>query len=120
MRLITHRRAVERAGPAFIKWGQWAATRRDLFPPDLCAELQRLHTQAPSHPVAETYAAMDRALPLPAGDLFDNFDSQPVASGSIGQVHRAVLGQQGASATGVPAGEQQKHPSFWHGRNPGA
>ena len=102
------RRAVERAGPAFIKWGQWAASRRDLFPPDLCAELQRLHTQVPSHSVAETYAAMDRALALPVSDLFDEFDSQPVASGSIGQIHRAVLGQQGSSATGMPAGDHQE------------
>jgi hypothetical protein len=31
---------------AFIKWGQWAATRHDLFPPDFCAELELLHTQA--------------------------------------------------------------------------
>ncbi|KAL0321192.1 UNVERIFIED_CONTAM: ABC1 family protein C21C3.03, mitochondrial [Sesamum radiatum] len=30
---------LERAGPAFIKWGQWAATRPDLFPRDLCTEL---------------------------------------------------------------------------------
>jgi len=27
-------------------WGQWAATRHDLFPPDLCAALEHLHTQA--------------------------------------------------------------------------
>ena len=33
------------AGPAFIKWGQWAATRHDLFPPDFCSELEQLHTQ---------------------------------------------------------------------------
>ena len=32
-------------GPAFIKWGQWAATRHDLFPPDMCEELEKLHTQ---------------------------------------------------------------------------
>ncbi|EFN54091.1 hypothetical protein CHLNCDRAFT_136214 [Chlorella variabilis] len=36
---------LERAGPAFIKWGQWAATRHDLFPPDFCSELELLHTQ---------------------------------------------------------------------------
>ena len=39
------RQTLEAAGPAFIKWGQWAATRHDLFPPDLCAELEHLHTQ---------------------------------------------------------------------------
>ena len=36
---------LEAAGPAFIKWGQWAATRHDLFPPDFCAILEHLHTQ---------------------------------------------------------------------------
>ena len=33
---------LERAGPAFIKWGQWASTRPDMFPPDLCAALEQL------------------------------------------------------------------------------
>lgn len=40
-----HRATLERAGPAFIKWGQWAATRHDLFPPDFCKSLEQLHTQ---------------------------------------------------------------------------
>jgi aarF domain-containing kinase len=36
---------LEAAGPAFIKWGQWAATRHDMFPPDFCEALEQLHTQ---------------------------------------------------------------------------
>ncbi len=40
------RATLESAGPAFIKWGQWAATRHDLFPPDFCTALEQLHTQA--------------------------------------------------------------------------
>ncbi len=40
------RRTLEAGGPAFIKWGQWAATRHDLFPPDFCSELELLHSQA--------------------------------------------------------------------------
>lgn len=39
------RMVLEAAGPAFIKWGQWAATRHDMFPPDFCAALEQLHTQ---------------------------------------------------------------------------
>ena len=42
------RDVLEAAGPAFIKWGQWAATRHDLFPPDFCAILEHLHTQVGS------------------------------------------------------------------------
>jgi aarF domain-containing kinase len=39
------RRTLERAGPAFIKLGQWAATRPDLVPQDLCTELAELHSK---------------------------------------------------------------------------
>ena len=45
MTTVACRDVLEAAGPAFIKWGQWAATRHDLFPPDFCAILEHLHTQ---------------------------------------------------------------------------
>lgn len=53
---------LERAGPAFIKWGQWAATRPDLFPPDLCTKLAQLQTGAPTHPFAYTRQAVESAF----------------------------------------------------------
>ncbi len=53
---------LERAGPAFIKWGQWAATRPDLFPPDLCSKLAQLQTGAPTHPFAYTRQAVELAF----------------------------------------------------------
>lgn len=40
--LLLVRWTLERAGPAFIKWGQWAATRPDMFPTDLCDVLASL------------------------------------------------------------------------------
>jgi hypothetical protein len=43
------RHTMEVAGPAFIKWAQWAATRKDMFPPDMCKELARLQCSAPAH-----------------------------------------------------------------------
>jgi aarF domain-containing kinase len=84
---------------AFIKWGQWAATRPDLFPGDLCAELARLHTGAPRHGFGHTRAAVEGAFRRPLAELFDEFDAAPVASGSIAQVHRAVLSARGASGS---------------------
>ena len=42
--LLLVRWTLERAGPAFIKWGQWAATRPDMFPTDLCDVLTSLQT----------------------------------------------------------------------------
>lgn len=42
-----------RSGPAFIKWGQWASTREDIFPPAFCAVLSELHDRAPTHPAEQ-------------------------------------------------------------------
>lgn len=46
------RETMEAAGPAYIKWGQWAATRKDMFPPDMCKELALLQCSAPEHKCA--------------------------------------------------------------------
>ncbi|MQL95620.1 hypothetical protein Taro_028281 [Colocasia esculenta] len=82
---------LERAGPAFIKWGQWAATRPDLFPSDLCAELAKLHSKAPEHSFAYTKETVENAFGRKLSEIFDSFDEVPVASGSVAQVHRASL-----------------------------
>ncbi|WOL04413.1 putative serine/threonine-protein kinase abkC [Canna indica] len=85
------RSTLEKAGPAFIKWGQWAATRPDLFPSDLCTELAKLHTKAPSHSFSYTRKSIEKAFGCKLSDIFKNFEEEPVASGSVAQVHRATL-----------------------------
>lgn len=87
---IVHR-TLEKAGPAFIKWGQWAATRPDLFPSDLCAELAKLHTKAPAHSFSYTKRTIEKAFGRKLSDIFVDFEEEPVASGSVAQVHRASL-----------------------------
>lgn len=82
---------LERAGPAFIKWGQWAATRPDLFPRDMCTELSKLHTKAPEHSFAYTKKTVEKAFGRRISEIFYDFEEEPVASGSIAQVHRASL-----------------------------
>lgn len=52
------RHTMEVAGPAFIKWSQWAATRKDMFPPDMCAELERLQCSAPAHGCDPLYSCV--------------------------------------------------------------
>ncbi|KAM7262616.1 hypothetical protein ACFE04_000299 [Oxalis oulophora] len=89
--LVVVLRTLERAGPAFIKWGQWAATRPDLFPRDLCTKLSELHTKAPEHSFAYTKKTIEKAFGRKLYEIFENFDEAPVASGSIAQVHRASL-----------------------------
>ncbi|XP_057815163.2 uncharacterized protein LOC131028828 isoform X2 [Cryptomeria japonica] len=84
-------KTLERAGAAFIKWGQWAATRPDLFPRDLCNELTKLHTQAPAHKFSYTRQSIEKAFGRKINEIFEDFEEEPVASGSIAQVHRATL-----------------------------
>jgi aarF domain-containing kinase len=89
LQLVHH--TLELAGPAFIKWGQWAATRPDLFPSDLCTELSKLHTKAPAHSFAYTKKTVEKAFGRKLSEIFENFEENPVASGSVAQVHQAVL-----------------------------
>jgi len=87
--------ALERSGAAFIKWGQWVSTRPDLLPSKLCDALTRLQSGAPMHSFELTRAEVVRSVGEPLTEHFDNFAEQPLASGSIGQVHLATL--QGAA-----------------------
>ncbi|KAJ4962001.1 hypothetical protein NE237_021911 [Protea cynaroides] len=85
------RLTLETSGPAFIKWGQWAATRPDLFPGDLCTELSKLHSNAPAHSFAYTKRSIEKAFGRKLLEIFENFEEEPIASGSVAQVHRASL-----------------------------
>lgn len=81
-------------GPAFIKWGQWSSTRNDLFPDALCDALASLHNDAPAHGWTFSQQTVEASLGLGQGTLFhvfDDFESTPMASGSIAQVHKAIL-----------------------------
>jgi len=95
---------LEAAGPAFIKWGQWAATRRDLFPGDVCVALTRLQMNAATHDSAHSVKVIEAAFGHPIGALFDQFDMEPIASGSVAQVHRAVLSQEWCRVAGHEPG----------------
>ncbi|XP_073390853.1 uncharacterized protein [Physcomitrium patens] len=103
-------RSLEAAGPAFIKWGQWASTRPDIFPADICDELSRLHMQAPRHSYAETRKIMEKAFRVPIETLFDDFECEPVASGSIAQIHRAVLKKPPGNGPPLIVAVKVRHP----------
>jgi predicted unusual protein kinase regulating ubiquinone biosynthesis (AarF/ABC1/UbiB family) len=94
---------LEQAGPAFIKWGQWGSTRPDMFPRDLCQALEALQSNAPSHAPAFSVAAVEAAFQRPIKELFTVWEQQPIASGSIAQIHRARLSPQAAAQCQLPA-----------------
>ena len=89
------RRACERLGPIFVKFGQVLSTRRDLLPPDIADELALLQDRVPPFPPEAAVATIERAFRKPLGELFTHFERQPVASASIAQVHFATLRDAG-------------------------
>ncbi|MCS6866121.1 MAG: AarF/ABC1/UbiB kinase family protein [Gemmataceae bacterium] len=78
-------------GTTFIKFGQVLSTRRDLVGPALGDELAQLQSHVPADPFEATRATIEAELGRPLEQLFKHFEPQPVASASIGQVHRAIL-----------------------------
>ncbi|XWW98534.1 hypothetical protein V2A60_006534 [Cordyceps javanica] len=85
-------KAMELAGPAFIKLGQWAASRSDIFPNELCDTMSKLHSNAPAHSMRVTRATLEAAFGgRPFEDIFDEFDEKPLGVGAIAQVYKAKL-----------------------------
>jgi ubiquinone biosynthesis protein len=82
---------LEELGPTFVKFGQMLATRPDVLPTEYIHELERIcHHVAPfSGDVSK--AILEEELGAPVGQLYRQFEDEPRASGSIAQIHDAVL-----------------------------
>ncbi len=85
------RLALNELGPTFIKLGQILSTRPDLIGVPLATELQHLQDETRADSGANIRATVERELSKPIEDVFSEFDEVPLASASIGQVHRARL-----------------------------
>ena len=92
-------------GPAAIKFGQWASSRDDVFPPVVTQELGRLQSNAEPHALDHTLKEIEDMLrafrslaPSNADVRLEDIDTTPIGSGSIAQVHRARLVGLGSDA----------------------
>ena len=85
------RRALEDLGPVFIKFGQLLSTRRDLLPPDIADSLAHLQDRVAPFDEVRAAALIEAALEQPITSLFAEFESRPLASASVAQVHGALL-----------------------------
>lgn len=82
-------RALNEAGPSFIKLGQALSTRSDLLGEQLTDDLSSLQDDLPPFPASEARAAIEEELGQPVEELFLSFDDEAVAAASIAQVHFA-------------------------------
>ncbi|HEX6710699.1 MAG TPA: AarF/UbiB family protein [Rubrobacter sp.] len=83
--------ALDELGPTFAKLGQILSTRPDLLPPPFMEELASLQEHVTPLTEAEVVSVMERELGVPWEDVFGSIDPEPLAAGTIAQVHRATL-----------------------------
>ena len=82
---------LEELGPTFVKFGQMLATRPDVLPPDYILELERIYHHVAPFSGEAARAIIKEEFGRPAEEIFSEFNDEPRASGSIAQVHEALL-----------------------------
>ena len=84
-------RDLEAMGPTFIKLGQLLSTRSDILPPPYLEALARLQDSVEPFSFQEVEEIVSSELGVRLSKAFRDFDPDPVAAASLGQVHHALL-----------------------------
>ncbi len=92
------RLALEELGPTFVKLGQLLASRSDLLPSEWVDEFSQLQFQVKKVAWEELREQLIEDLGKPPEEVFSDLQTEPLAAGSIGQVHCAKLRPQGNQA----------------------
>jgi len=106
-------RAFEKLGPAYVKLGQFMATRPDIIGFEMAGDLARLQDKMPAFSDAAARAEIEAAFGKPVAELFETF-SPSIAAASIAQAHRAKLksGEDVAVKILRPKIEQKANAEF--------
>jgi ubiquinone biosynthesis protein len=85
------RMAAADLGPTFVKLAQILSNRPDIIPEGLVKEFEKLQDQVPPFEFEQAKRIVEREINQKLEDVFEWFDEKPLASASIGQVHKAKL-----------------------------
>jgi len=88
---VSLRKTLEGCGGFFIKFGQVLSTRSDLLPPAIIEELSDLQENVARLSSDQVEKILTKELQRPRDEIFLDFEMEPLAAASIGQVHRATL-----------------------------
>lgn len=92
---IRIRKVLEDLGPAYIKLGQMLSTRPDLVGMEISEELEQLRDNTPITDFIEIRKVIESELGQDLENIYKDFDEIPIGSASIGQVHTAILKENG-------------------------
>jgi ubiquinone biosynthesis protein len=82
---------LEKLGPTFVKLGQLLSTRVELMPQAYLEALARLQDKVEPFPFAEVEQIVTSELGVRLSKAFTEFEQEPMAAASLGQVHKARL-----------------------------
>lgn len=99
--------SAELAGASFIKLGQWAASRTDIFPRELCNQLGDLHSNAKPHSIKATKKILSSSFNMNFEEIFDEFNEKPVGVGAIAQVYIGKLSKKSIERSHAQANNEE-------------
>jgi predicted unusual protein kinase regulating ubiquinone biosynthesis (AarF/ABC1/UbiB family) len=75
----------------WIKAFQYLSHRRDIIGEDMAGKFSVLRENSPQHKFEDTQKTIKRVYGKEIGEMFEEFDTTPIASGSVSQVYKAKL-----------------------------